>query len=240
MAGLLRRLGLGAQEIQPAVILIDATPVTVIFKRNGQAKRLILRLAKSGQDVVVTLPKRASEKSALAFVEKSSAWIASQLAKRRKPVEGSMPLRGVTHRIEPSSERRSLIRVVDGVIHVPGDAAHLERRLRDWLKREARTDLTEASLRYAKAMGTAVKAISIRDQSSRWGSCSADGKLSYSWRLILAPSHVLDYVAAHEVAHRLEMNHGSKFWRLVLTHCPHTKEAKNWLKLHGRELHEAL
>jgi predicted metal-dependent hydrolase len=95
-------------------------------------------------------------------------------------------------------------------------------------------------LRYAAAMGTTVKAISVRDQASRWGSCAADGKLSYSWRLIMAPAFVLDYVAAHEVAHRLEMNHGPRFWRLVLTHCPHTKDAKNWLKAHGRELHEVL
>jgi predicted metal-dependent hydrolase len=238
MAGLLRRLGFAPKDIQPAIILIGATPVTVIFRRNAQAKRLIIRLSKSGKDVVVTLPKRAGEKSALAFVEKSSAWIATQLARRRKPAEGSLSFRGVMHRIEATAERRGLIRVADGVIRVPGDAQHVERRLRDWLKREARADLTAASLRYAEAMNTTVKAISIRDQSSRWGSCSVDGKLSYSWRLILAPSVVLDYVAAHEVAHRLEMNHGPKFWRLVLAHCPHTKEAKRWLKFHGRELHQ--
>jgi len=86
-------------------------------------------------------------------------------------------------------------------------------------------------------METKFSRLTIRDQKSRWGSCSASGALSYSWRLVLAPPSVLDYVAAHEVAHLREMNHGPKFWRLVLTHCAHSRQAKEWLKRNGRELH---
>ena len=89
-------------------------------------------------------------------------------------------------------------------------------------------------------MGCRFKRVTVRDQQSRWGSCSSDGALSYSWRLILAPPHVLDYVAAHEVAHLKEMNHGPRFWRLVLTHCPQTRSAKQWLKQNGHTLHHAL
>jgi predicted metal-dependent hydrolase len=86
-------------------------------------------------------------------------------------------------------------------------------------------------------MEVSFKRISIRDQKSRWGSCSASGDLSYNWRLIMAPGHILDYVAAHEVAHRQHMNHGPKFWRLVLKHCPHASTAKHWFKSNGAELH---
>jgi predicted metal-dependent hydrolase len=238
MADLLRRLGLAPREIEPATIEISGRILKVIFRRHAQAKRLILRLSKSGCDVIVTLPKRVSEASAKAFVEKSRPWIEVQLGKRKPPAAGLVSIRGVPLRVEATGERRRLIRIEQDVIHVSGEPAHVNRRLRDWLKAMARDDLSASSRLYAKAMGTTIKSISIRDQQSRWGSCSADGKLSYSWRLIMAPSFVLEYVAAHEVAHRLEMNHGPKFWRLVLTHCPHTRDAKRWLKAHGHDLHE--
>jgi predicted metal-dependent hydrolase len=240
MASLLLRLGFEPREIEPSFIDIAGQRLKIVFRRNAQAKRLILRMSKAGSDVIVTLPKRVSTMSAETFVEKSRTWIEGQLAKRKPRIEGVVPIRGVPHRIEAIGGRRGLIRIEADVMHVPGEPAHVERRLRDWLKALARKELSDASLRYAKIMGTTVKSISIRDQASRWGSCAADGKLSYSWRLIMAPAFVLDYVAAHEVAHRLQMNHGPKFWRLVLTHCPHTKDAKNWLKRHGRELHEFL
>ena len=86
-------------------------------------------------------------------------------------------------------------------------------------------------------MAARFRKINIRDQKSRWGSCSTDGVLNYSWRLVLAPPYVLDYVAAHEVAHLREMNHSTRFWRLVLSHCPGSRSAKTWLKLHGTRLH---
>lgn len=79
--------------------------------------------------------------------------------------------------------------------------------------------------------------IGVRDQKSRWGSCSPDGHLSYSWRLIMAPPHVLDYVAAHEVAHLRHMNHGIRFWRLVLQHCDRVHEAKRWLRANAEDIH---
>jgi predicted metal-dependent hydrolase len=123
---------------------------------------------------------------------------------------------------------------------VPGGEDHWQRRLTDWLKQEAEKDLRPASQAYAEKMQTRFNKLTVRDQKSRWGSCTADGALSYSWRLILAPPFVLDYVAAHEVAHLKEMNHGPRFWRLVLTHCTRTREAKQWLKTRGHELHHGI
>jgi predicted metal-dependent hydrolase len=118
-----------------------------------------------------------------------------------------------------------------------GDRAHLARRVRDFLKREAKRDLDAASRRYAAQLGVAIKRISIRDQSSRWGSCTAAGVLSYSWRLILSPPHVLEYLAAHEVAHLVEMNHSRRFWSVVTRICPDWERAKAWLNTQGTALH---
>ncbi len=109
--------------------------------------------------------------------------------------------------------------------------------MRDYLKREAKHDLETASKTAAQALGVAISRVSVRDQVSRWGSCSSTGVLSYSWRLILAPSFVLEYLAAHEVAHLIEMNHSRRFWRLVERIYPDLKRAKAWLDAHGAELH---
>ncbi|MFO1033606.1 MAG: SprT family zinc-dependent metalloprotease [Hyphomicrobiales bacterium] len=193
----------------------------------------------------MTLPRRARLEDARAFALASEAWIGRTLARHPPPVliaDGAeVPLRGVPWRIAASGKARGQV-LCDSetrTLHVPGAPAHLKRRLTDWLKAEAAHDLDLASRKYALAMGTRIRRISIRDQKSRWGSCSSDGSLSYSWRLIMAPPMVLDYVAAHEVAHLREMNHSPRFWRLVLTHCPAAKPAKAWLKLHGNRLHRA-
>jgi predicted metal-dependent hydrolase len=245
MAGLLRKLvdAWAADPPEPHFIFVEDKQLPVNFRHNPRAKRMVLRLARNSSGVVVTLPKRVSRTQALAFVDKSMPWIALQF-ERRPPADiighGSIiPLRGVPHVVHATNERRGLI-TADAetrTIQVPGDASHLPRRLEDWLKKKAKADLVEASERYAKVMNVMIKRITVRDQKSRWGSCSASGDLSYSWRLILAPAFVLDYVAAHEVAHRRHMNHGPGFWRLVLTHCPRAGEAKQWFKAHSNELH---
>ncbi len=138
--------------------------------------------------------------------------------------------------------RRGVVKVDSqrSVIEVPGEAAHVKRRLLDFLKAVAREELTRASERHAARMGVRYRRIIIRDQRSRWGSCSAKGDLSYSWRLILAPDYVLDYVAAHEVAHLKHLDHSPRFWRLVLTHCHGAAQAKNWLRTHGQEVHRVV
>ena len=165
------------------------------------------------------------------------------LGKRTSPValatDQEIPLRGISYAVQSTGKARGLVSTDETakIIWVPGAAPHVKRRLLDWLKKQAEADLTKASQHYALAMDCSFTSLTVRDQKSRWGSCSTDRSLSYSWRLILAPPLVLDYVAAHEVAHLLEMNHGPKFWRLVLSHCKHTREAKRWLKTHGHTLH---
>jgi hypothetical protein len=243
LRALLRRLEKLAapKPIEPAEIDIAGRRLKVEFKRNAQARRIVLRLTRTGDGIAVTVPRRASRVEALSFVESSRAWIASRLANQPTTVKlgagVTMPLRGEPHEVKALAGRRGSVLAISRAIWVPGGPDHCGRRLRDWLIAEARRDLAAASEKYAALMGVKIRRVSIRDQKGRWGSCSSSGDLSYSWRLVLAPPHVLDYVAAHEVAHLRQMNHSPRFWRLVLTHCAHAARAKRWLKANGAELH---
>jgi predicted metal-dependent hydrolase len=123
------------------------------------------------------------------------------------------------------------------VIAVAGDSPHIARRVREFLEAEAKRDLAAAVRRYTGALGVAAKRITVRDTTSRWGSCSASQTLNFSWRLIMAPPYVLDYLAAHEVAHLIHLNHSPRFWALARKLSPDTDRAETWLKAHGVDLH---
>ncbi len=227
--------------IEPAFLPIEGRSIAVSFRRNAKARRLVLRLSRDRSGVIVTMPPRVSRSQALDFARKSSRWIGERLksepADRPLRTGEAIVIRGESRLILYSGSRRGTVALTEAAVIVSGDEAHLARRLVDWLKAQAKRDLVTASEFYAAAMGVKFNRLSVRDQKSRWGSCSSDGTLSYSWRLILAPPFVLDYVAAHEVAHLKHMNHSRNFWRLVLTHCPYAGRAKSWLKAHGAELH---
>jgi predicted metal-dependent hydrolase len=235
------------KALERALLIIDGDVLPLTLKRNARARRIILRLDRSGRGVQITLPLRASRLKALDFAKSHLDWIKSRLAKAPERVAFApgaiIPLRGVAHEIRHVASLRGLVRVSPpegrgpGMIEIAGEAQHLARRCRDWLKAQSKRDLTAASSAYAKAMGVSFRKITVRDQTSRWGSCSSNGQLSYSWRLILAPPFVLDYVAAHEVAHLKYMNHGARFWALVERHCPGFDQARTWMKANGRQLH---
>lgn len=243
MINLLRGLQIlrQAPKLEARTITINGAEVILTFRRNARCRRMIIRLTSDGAGIVLTLPPRASEASALRFVESSRDWLAKTMGARApliKSVDGQILLfQGMPYRIKATGGSRGIIAITDQDIVVPGEAMHVPRRLKDWLKAQAKRELTQASHTYAAAMGVKFRKLTLRDQSTRWGSCSSGGDLSYSWRLILAPAHVLDYVAAHEVAHLKEMNHGPGFWRLVLAHCSTAKESRIWLRAHGRKLH---
>jgi len=148
-----------------------------------------------------------------------------------------IPFQGCEHRIQYVAGRRGVVTSAAGTILAPGAAEHIPRRIADWLKREARLAISPLALEKAEMVERRVQQISIRDQRSRWGSCAANGRLSFSWRLILAPEDVLDYVVAHEVAHLVEMNHSQDFWRVVDRLTPHARPSKRWLNANGQSLH---
>lgn len=233
-------------EPQTIQVVFDKAIYLVRMRRHRQARRYTLRIQAATREVVLTMPPRGSVREAKEFAQKHGGWIAARL--HRLPEAApfahgtTVPLRGQTHRIVNRRGMRGTVWIEigengDRSICVAGEPEHVDRRVHDFLKREAKSDLDAASRRAAEKIGVRIKRVSVRDQSSRWGSCSTTGVLSYSWRLILAPPFVLDYLAAHEVAHLVEMNHSARFWRLVDRICSNVPRAKSWLDVHGTDLH---
>lgn len=212
---------------------------------NARARRLTLRIEPGGRGLRVTVPAGIREDEVDRFVERHHGWLEQRLARvpdRPELRPGTkLPVRGVPHGIVHQPERRGT--VTQGVdetgaptLFVHGDRRHLGRRLSDFLKREAKRDIEPLVARHAGTVGRRAKAIRYRDTVSRWGSCTSDGTLSFSWRIMMAPPAVIDYLVAHEVAHLREMNHGPKFWALCRDLCPRTDEARAWLKRNGAAL----
>jgi predicted metal-dependent hydrolase len=225
-------------------IATESGLIAVSLRRHPNARNYTLRLKGTTGAPVLTMPKRGSLREARQFLDRHAGWLLREMDKLPKPrpiVPGAtLPLRGVPHRVHHRDRRGTVaVETVDGApcLVVAGDLAHLRRRVVDFLKREARRDLEPRVRRHAEALGVAVTAIRLRDQTSRWGSCTLTGHLSFSWRLIMAPPFVLDYLAAHEVAHLREMNHSRRFWRLVEALCPQTRQARAWLNAEGAKLH---
>jgi len=228
---------------------IDGIHVPVILRRNVQARRFILKIGANKPEVILTMPSNGSEDEAMDFAIAQAHWIKSRIDAQPEIVAFApgveIPLRNILHTIEHCPNQRGTVWTrshdngVSGlpVICVAGDQRHLARRVRDWLKKQARSDLSQSVVLHSQHLGLRAKGITIRDQTTRWGSCSSTGGLSFSWRLVLAPPFVLDYVAAHEVAHLEEMNHGPRFWKLVEQCIPDYRKAQNWLKHSGAKLH---
>jgi predicted metal-dependent hydrolase len=223
-----------------------SAPVEV--RRHPGARRLTLRVSNTRRWVVVTLPAQCRMEEADRFLRSHLDWVRERLGSVPEPVpfiDGALiPLRGGMHRLRFLGPRSgaAVVRVSRApgkmpTLEVSGRTEHAARRLTDWLMREARADLDACVSKHARALGVRARRLCLRDQTTRWGSCSTSGLLSFSWRLILAPAHVLDYVAAHEVAHLREMNHGPKFWTLVARLMPELETARRWLRHHGADLH---
>ena len=225
------------------VISIDGAAVSVTVRVNARAKSYRLSIPHSGGPLL-TLPPHGKWSEAEAFLERHRNWLAARIKRAPNTTHmgdgGMVPLRGVEHAIIGTGKIRGRVELAEDegepVLLVPGEPAHQERRLTDWLKDQALVDLTERSAFHAARLGVSVKSIKMRSQASRWGSCSSTGTINYNWRLVLAPPFVLDYVAAHEVAHLVEMNHSAAFWATVKRTMPDMEKGRAWLKAHGRQL----
>lgn len=220
--------------------------VSVAVQHSTRARRYTLRLRASERDAVLTVPKRGTLAEATAFAERHAAWLLARLDRLPQPVpfiDGAIiPLHGVEHRIEHRPQARGTVWCETGadgtpLLVVAGGAEHMRRRLHDHLVKIARAELTASSQRHAAAIGRRISHITIRDTRSRWGSCSASARLSFSWRIVMAPPAVIDYLAAHEVAHLVHLDHSRRFWTLVAKLCPAHKIARAWLKANGSHLH---
>lgn len=222
-------------------VLTGTPPIEVHLKRSARARRFSLRVSRLDGKVTLTLPAAARDRDAMGFLAAQEGWLRQTLADMPSAqglgvVPGViLPVEGVPLRVEQGPGRG--LRVEGGALVVPGDPASAGARVGAWLKVLARDRLARASARHAQNLGCRFTRIVLRDTRSRWGSCSVDGRLMYSWRLILAPPRVLDYVAAHEVAHLVEMNHSAAYWAVVARICPDWQTDRAWLHRHGQDLH---
>jgi len=222
---------------------IGGQPVSIAVRVSERARSYRLSIPNRGGPVL-TVPRHGRWSEAEAFLHRQTAWLEARL-KRVAPatplvVGARIPVRGVPHLVTPTGHVRGRVETAmqdgEAVLLVPGDPEHQKRRLMDWLKAEAQADLEERVLVHSRALGVSAKSVRLRSQATRWGSCASSGRLNFNWRLILAPPFVLDYVAAHEVAHLVHMNHSPAFWRTVEKALPDMARGRAWLRAHGSEL----
>ena len=221
------------------ITLAGNPPIPIILRRSARARRISLRLSRLDGRVTLTVPPRVPEAEALAFARDKEPWLRRHLADRTTPdtvgLGSVLPVEGKLLCIVPGTGRT--VRITETGLAVPGDPDSVARRLQGFLRETARTRLAAAVDLYCARLGRPASHITLRDPRSRWGSCTTEGRLMFSWRLILTPPEVLTYVAAHEVAHLRHMDHSPAFWACVSDLYGDWKPQRKWLRDHGAGLH---
>lgn len=209
--------------------------------KSARARKLTLRIDNKNRTPALTIPRFCSNKKALEFVKANQDWIfetINKLPDLHDFANGEeISLFGKPCRIEHHPEARCGENFADGILSVCGEAEFLHRRVKDFIKKSAQKEFLKKSRRLAAKIGCQVNEVYIKDAKTRWGSCSSQNNINYSWRIALAPQFVIDYLIAHEVSHLLHQNHSDEFWNCVTSLCPDCGAGRNWLKTHGRELY---
>lgn len=221
------------------VLLPGDPPIPLTLRRSTRARRITLRISQLDGRVTLTMPARLAEREALDFARTKQDWIRKHLAARGADIEVApgteLPIGGQMVQVVPGQGRKVVLGQ-DGIA-VPGPPERTGRKLSAYLKEIARDRLAGACDDYAARLGRPFERITLRDTRSRWGSCTSEGALMFSWRLIMMPPEVLDYVAAHEVAHLAQMNHSPAFWAEVERIYGPYRDARGWLRKNGNAVH---
>ncbi|HEY1096144.1 MAG TPA: SprT family zinc-dependent metalloprotease [Alphaproteobacteria bacterium] len=221
-------------------------PWPVIFKKLRRARQLTLRLDSKKQEIVLSMPMRVGKREAIAFLESQRDWLDRQLTKAPQPfilqIGETIPLLGRDRLIRHAlgNGRGVHVAMHDDELVVTGNPDRVPRALYRFIKDLAEKHITTLSVQKAALIQRPINSLTLRDTSTRWGSCTSEGDLSFCWRLILAPAEVVDYVVGHEVAHLVHMHHKPTFWQLCRELTPYTTMGKNWLKQHGETLRVVL
>ena len=219
-------------------ILEGNPPIDVTLRHSSRAKRLSLRISRLDGRVTLTLPQRTPSREGVSFLQGKEDWLRGHLSQLRPvstvQMNHDVLFRGIPFKVVAGRGARAVVGT--DAIQVSQNKP-VGPQVKALFRHHARDALAAASDKYAQALGCTYARLSIRDTRSRWGSCSAQGTLMYSWRLIMAPPAVLDYVAAHEVAHLVEMNHQPAFWEVVASICPDYAAHRAWLRADGDSLH---
>lgn len=221
--------------------LTDGRDVPVSIRRSTRARRILLHVGVYDGMVELVLPPGASVREGLSFARTQTRWVADQLSRVGDGIpfaDGAViPILDQPVTIRRSDSRSALPLLHEDVLLVGGRDDTVPSRVRRWVRGRALAEIKPRADRMGEEIGRRPARISMRDTRSRWGSCSRAGNLNFSWRLVMAPENVLNYVVAHEVAHLRELNHSARFWALVDTLCPDVTDARGWLRKHGAGLH---
>jgi len=227
-------------DLPAEMMLLPGGPVWIEWRRSTRARRVSLRIDPHSGSVVVTLPPRAARNAGMALLMDHAHWVSDRVAalpEAVKLVDGAMvPIAGLPHLIRHRPDKRGGAWLEADEIHVAGESEFLRRRVLDLLRKEARRRFGTMAASKSVLIERAPARVTVKDTRTRWGSCAPDGSLAFSWRLVMAPDHVQDYVVAHEVAHLRHMNHGPRFWALVDKLTPHAAAAMPWLRENGARL----
>lgn len=219
---------------------VNGTPLPILIRKHATSRRITIRYQPLKSSLALTLPRYVSIKQGLRFVEEKQDWIVQQMQRQGGQIAlvGGQEIPVLGHRLSLRHEPgRGVARIEGDRLIVPGEERFMGRRVRDFLVKETKGQITRLAQEKAAVLGKKIRRISLRDTGSHWGSCSHSGSLSFSWRLVFAPLSVLDYIVAHEVAHLVELNHSKAFWAVVARLCPDYKAQAAWLKAHGSELY---
>lgn len=221
-------------------IIIDGNTFPIIIRKHPRSRRMVIRYQPIQRKIGLTLPRYISVKQGLHFVEEKRSWLTRQIAEHQSDVplmDGQViPVLGKDYTLCHVGGR-GVVTMEENRIMIPGDNLFLKRRVLEWMKRELRKTIMQLANEKAECIGKRIGKISLRDTTSRWGSCNHNGNLSFSWRLLFAPFEVLDYVVSHEVAHIKHLDHSTAFWSAVESLCPDYQSYRDWLKTHGTTLY---
>ena len=230
-----------------SICLPDGELIDIKVRTSARANRFIISVNPQTSEFWVSQPMSRSPDEARIFVERNVPWIAEQLMKLPARVQfrhGSIvPILGKEYKIAHRPKDFGNVWLREGPdiqipeLRVSGGSDHIARRVRDWLKKYAKNEVTYKATKFSNLLNKEIKKVSVRDTRTRWGSCSSRGNLSFSWRLVFAPERIVDYVCAHEAAHLVELNHSPRFWKLVYQLVGEWESSKEWLRKNGARLH---
>jgi len=221
------------------MVTLGNPPIEVTLKHSDRARRMSLRVSRLDGGISLTMPNRTPKREAMAFLSDREDWLRKHLSnvspQQTPTFDAPFPFMGRMLPLRAANIRRPMIE--EDALILPQGADKLVARLKAFLKTQARDHLARACDSHAATLGKPYGKLTLRDTRSRWGSCTSHGDLMFSWRLIMAPPEILDYVAAHEVAHLAHMDHSERFWRTCEDLFPATKPARRWLRTQGTALH---
>ena len=225
-----------------AFVLEDEFDFPLKIKKSPRAKRITLRVCQVTGGVKITVPPNLQTSVLRNFINKNIDWIRSNLIKLSPLVfvsEGSfLPINDQDRKILIDTDLMSNYSLTKSELILPKTVGHFETQVKSVFKQIAEDYFRKACGEYAEKLGVKFSQIYLKDPKARWGSCSSDRKLMFSWRLIMAPIEVSSYVAAHEISHLAHMDHSHKFWNVVGSICPNYTNSRNWLRENGRNLHK--